>query len=225
MSFGGAFGGGGDLFLADDGFEKEHRLQFLAPPSAGGDPILHVVFSGSVGAFSTKRSSDSADTHWNVVMVVGPFWASGGVKQVVPHVSIGRYQNTNADEDDEQAWEIMGLTWDTVNVPTTKNLFTTLEDRIRLLLQGMPLTHKARHPTGRVNSSPPPYRAYMPVCHDRLALRAALVLARKAQSGGRGVVSDGPRSSSQESPYRKCSERNWSRRGRCCRHLSGVSLT
>jgi hypothetical protein len=131
MSFG-AFGGDGNLFLADDGFEKEHRLQFLAPTSAGGDPILHVVFSGSVGAFSTTRSSDSADTHWNVVMVVGPFWAPGGVKQVVPHVSVGRYQNTNADEDDEQAWEILGLTWDTVNVPTTKNLFTTLEDRIRL---------------------------------------------------------------------------------------------
>ena len=46
-------------------------------------------------------------------LLVGPFWQN--VEAVVPSVTINGFWNSNADEDDEQKWEIKDLTWDTVN--------------------------------------------------------------------------------------------------------------
>ena len=34
---------------------------------------------------------------------------------VVPQVSVTWYDNTDADEDDEQAWSVRDLTWDAVS--------------------------------------------------------------------------------------------------------------
>jgi hypothetical protein len=113
----------------DSGFEKEHRLQFRASTTAGDEPLVHVVFSGSVGEFLlvVGGDDDDIDRVQDVELIVGPSWSAGSVRQVVPYVSIGRFHNSNADEDDEQAWEIRDLTWDTVPGPAAAT-----EERIRL---------------------------------------------------------------------------------------------
>jgi hypothetical protein len=104
-------------------YEEELRLQFRAPPSVGADPLVHVVFSGSVQT-SFEGGDDNEDRTISLAMLAGPSF--GDIVQVVPHVSIGRFINTNADEDNQQGFEINNLHWQPVFVSGTS------EKRIQL---------------------------------------------------------------------------------------------
>jgi hypothetical protein len=63
--------------------------------------------------FLKGHENEETDNEYDVYLLVGPYWKD--VEAVVPSVTIDGFHNDNADEDDEQKWEIKGLTWDTVN--------------------------------------------------------------------------------------------------------------
>lgn len=108
----------------DATYEKEWRLQFAAKNPSGP----HVVVSGNVNL--SQQAKGTADDHfeeYEVHLVVGPYWKS--VNQVVPHVTFSGFENTNADEDDEEAWWITDLTWDALSGEPGPHVD---EERIRL---------------------------------------------------------------------------------------------
>jgi hypothetical protein len=109
---------------ADNAYEKEWRLKFDAKDPSGP----HVVVSGNVNiAQLANGTSDEHFEEYLVHLVVGPYWKS--VNQVVPLVTVSGFENTNADEDDEEAWWITDLTWDAQSGPPGPNVD---EERIRL---------------------------------------------------------------------------------------------
>ena len=56
----------------------------------------------------------------------------GSVEQVVPIVTVTAFDNSNADEDNQQGWRLAGLTWDTVDGTGEAH---GDEERIRLKFQ------------------------------------------------------------------------------------------
>jgi hypothetical protein len=106
-------------------YEPEHRYQFTAANPAGP----HVIVSGNVLISDDLKGNedDSVFNVYDVYLVVGPWWKD--VESVVPSVRIDGFINSNADEDDEQAWNITDLIWDTVGGPPGPNVD---EERIRL---------------------------------------------------------------------------------------------
>ena len=92
-------------------YEPEYRYQFEAKSPSGP----HVVVQGSVDTEPENLQGFSLDEYsatYEVRLLVGPYWRD--VQAVVPVVTIDGFWNSNADEDDEQRWEIHDLTWDTV---------------------------------------------------------------------------------------------------------------
>ena len=107
------------IFVEPDAsaYEPEWRLQFEAKDPAGA----HVVISGRVtmtqqlepplGALDMLiGTSDEKYRTYEVRLRVGPWWQS--VAAVVPFVWVMAFDNSNADEDDEQGWSLEGLSWD-----------------------------------------------------------------------------------------------------------------
>lgn len=92
-------------------YEPEYRYQF----EAQNPPGPHVVAQGSVnvkGSVLQGVALDELIKTYEILLLVGPYWED--VESVVPKVTIDGFMNTNADEDDEQRWEIDNLSWDTV---------------------------------------------------------------------------------------------------------------
>jgi hypothetical protein len=87
-------------------YEPEHRYRFTAPDPAGS----HVVIQGSIMAnIGWPPSDDEFVTEYHVHLLVGPYWKH--VEAVVPSVTIALFRNPNADEDDQQYWEILDVDW------------------------------------------------------------------------------------------------------------------
>ncbi|MDJ0835570.1 MAG: hypothetical protein QNK37_03580 [Acidobacteriota bacterium] len=95
---------------AESSYEPEYRLQFLTK----SPPYPHVVVQGSVNLGTDLMGNDdeTIDNEYDVRLLVGPYWKH--LRNVVPSVTINGYWNSNADEDDQQKWDVWGLTWDTV---------------------------------------------------------------------------------------------------------------
>jgi hypothetical protein len=55
---------------------------------------------------------------------------------VVPKVTIDGFRNTNADEDDQQKWEIKDLSWDTVGELGPANDELRIRLRANVLVRG-----------------------------------------------------------------------------------------
>jgi hypothetical protein len=91
-----------------EAFEKEHRLMFEAKNPSGP----HVVFSGNVTITALGQEDEDFFNETEVHIEVGPFWKD--VQSVAPFVTISAFNNSNADDDDEQGWAISKLTWDTI---------------------------------------------------------------------------------------------------------------
>lgn len=90
-------------------YEAEYRYQFQARTPRGP----HVIVQGSV-ITDLRGHSDDDNSEYVVELLVGPFWKRS-IEAVVPSVTINGFWNSNADEDDQQLWEIKNLTWDSVN--------------------------------------------------------------------------------------------------------------
>jgi hypothetical protein len=105
-------------------FEAEYRYRFDAKSPAGP----HVVVQGSINTegLMVGNSFEEIDNEYELHLVVGPFWRD--VKSVVPSVTVNGFWNSNADEDDEEKWEVKDLTWDAVS-GTGPNVD---EERVRL---------------------------------------------------------------------------------------------
>jgi hypothetical protein len=105
-------------------FEAEYRYRFDAKSPSGP----HVVVQGNVNTeeLMIGNEFEEVDNEYELHLVVGPFWKS--VNAVVPSVTVNGFWNSNADEDDEQKWEIKDLTWDAVS-GTGPNID---EERVRL---------------------------------------------------------------------------------------------
>lgn len=117
-------------------YEPEHRYQFRAQSPAGP----HVVVQGSVDTFLNAvgllqgNPDDGQDNEYEVRLLVGPFWRD--VQAVVPKVTIDGFRNTNADEDDQQKWEIKDLSWDTVGELGPANDELRIRLRANVLVRG-----------------------------------------------------------------------------------------
>jgi len=114
-------------------YEPEHRYRFTVTDPSGP----HVVIQGSVTEelpYVTMKGNEDEEwsNEYEVRLLVGPFWKHVGA--VVPNVTINGFYNWNADEDDEQLWEILDLTWDTVNEfgPSHDELRIRLKFKVRV---------------------------------------------------------------------------------------------
>jgi hypothetical protein len=125
---------GGKIKPAPDAYELEWRLHFDSQSPSG----VIVVVSGFVNIRddAVHGTSDDSFEDYEVRLIVGP-WLKG-VRMVVPHVTVGFFENTNADEDDEQGWMLGSsagsgsgfLKWDAVGGPPGPHQD---EERIRLI--------------------------------------------------------------------------------------------
>jgi hypothetical protein len=92
-------------------YEPEHRYKFTAESPAGP----HVVIQGSAGAAEGAllgNEDEELANEYEVHLVVGPYWKY--VDSAVPSVTINGFWNSNADEDDQQIWEVLDLQCDLV---------------------------------------------------------------------------------------------------------------
>ena len=81
-------------------------------------PWDHVVVSGevdlkdsSIEAQTLGGEFDNSTSTYEVHLIVGPWWKD--VRVCVPCVTINGFNNTDADEDDQQLWVIRDLKWTT----------------------------------------------------------------------------------------------------------------
>jgi hypothetical protein len=76
----------------------------------------HAVVSGEVdfvniAPIAVRGTDDDVMDEYEIHVRVGPWWRD--VRVCVPFVTINGFLNTNADEDDQQAWIIRDLKWAT----------------------------------------------------------------------------------------------------------------
>jgi hypothetical protein len=110
----------------------EHRLAFK-PAAPAWD---HVVVSGEVDIESSSSEAlalqgefDDSSSTYEVHLIVGPWWRD--VRVCVPSVTINGFNNTDADDDDQQLWIIRDLKW------TTDGEGAPNPDEVRIRLEFM----------------------------------------------------------------------------------------
>jgi hypothetical protein len=88
-----------------------------------------VVFSGSATLNNhdrlalwdlAKAADEDVDVTFDVEIIVGPTWRD--VKQCSPMIAPRSYQNTNADEDDQQQWVISPCSWEEAEMGVGKRI-------------------------------------------------------------------------------------------------------
>jgi hypothetical protein len=91
-------------------FEAEHR-GFFQPET---EAHVGVIIQGSVDTTGLLKGNewDQVVETYQVRLLVGPLWQH--VHNVVPKVTVDRFQSSNPDQDDFMTWGVQNLGWDTV---------------------------------------------------------------------------------------------------------------
>lgn len=120
---------------AANAYEAEYRHCFEAKSPTIGTKFPHVIVQGSVCGIPLMGNEDEEkDNQYDVRLLVGPYWKN--VEAVVPSVTIDGFWNSNADQDDQQKWEIKELKWDTVNEFGPNNDELRIRLKFKVLVRG-----------------------------------------------------------------------------------------